>query len=94
MSSPPRSAEEIRESFLRFFAERGHRIVPSAAVIPDSDPTLLFTNSGMVPFKRVFTGEEIRPYKRSEPTSGNRAIPHRLARPTAISGATARPKLR
>ena len=56
---------EIRESFLRFFAERGHRRLASAPLVPDSDPTLMFVNAGMVPFKRVFLGEEARDYTRA-----------------------------
>ena len=56
------SADEIREAFLRFFAERGHRRVPSSSLVPQGDPTLLFTNAGMVQFKGVFLGEETRDY--------------------------------
>jgi alanyl-tRNA synthetase len=58
-------ASEIRETFVRFFEERGHRRVASASLVPEGDPTLLFTNAGMVPFKRVFLGEETRPYSRA-----------------------------
>ena len=57
--------KEIRELFLNFFKEKGHEVVPSSSLIPQDDPTLLFTNAGMVQFKRVFLGEENRPYKRA-----------------------------
>ena len=59
------SAGEIRRTFLRFFEERGHRVVASASLIPEGDPTLLFTNAGMVPFKNVFLGDEPRDYRRA-----------------------------
>ncbi len=59
------SAGEIRRAFLRFFEARGHRIVASASLIPEADPTLLFNNAGMVPFKNVFLGGEMRDYKRA-----------------------------
>jgi alanyl-tRNA synthetase len=58
-------AAEIRRRFVDFFAERGHTVVPSASLVPAGDPTLLFVNSGMVPFKDVFTGVEKRPYSRA-----------------------------
>ncbi|HTK80134.1 MAG TPA: alanine--tRNA ligase-related protein, partial [Rhizomicrobium sp.] len=56
---------EIRASFVEFFRGRGHEIVPSSPLIPRNDPTLLFTNAGMVQFKNVFTGAEKRPYTRA-----------------------------
>src|SRR5207302_5584978 len=62
---PPMTSAEIRRKFLAFFAARGHREVPSAPLVPADDPTLLFTNAGMVQFKRVFQGLEHRDYTRA-----------------------------
>ena len=56
---------EIRSKFLDFFAENGHEVVPSSPLVPRNDPTLMFTNAGMVQFKNVFTGVEKRPYQRA-----------------------------
>ncbi len=56
---------EIRRRFLAYFAERGHTVVPSSSLVPADDPTLLFTNAGMVQFKSVFLGEERRDYSRA-----------------------------
>ncbi len=56
---------EIRAKFLDFFAERGHTVVPSSSLVPGNDPTLMFTNSGMVQFKDVFLGTDKRPYNRA-----------------------------
>ena len=55
---------EIRSAFLNYFAKNGHEIVPSSPLVPRNDPTLMFTNAGMVQFKNVFTGLEKRPYQR------------------------------
>ncbi|MGN6277414.1 MAG: alanine--tRNA ligase [Sphingomonas sp.] len=57
------STNDIRRSFLDYFAANGHTKVPSAPLVPQNDPTLMFVNAGMVPFKNVFTGLETRPYK-------------------------------
>ena len=59
------SVNDIRSTFLNFFAANGHEIVPSSPLVPRNDPTLMFTNAGMVQFKNVFTGVEKRPYQRA-----------------------------
>ena len=56
------STNDLRRSFLEYFARAGHQMVPSAPLVPHNDPTLMFVNAGMVPFKNVFTGLETRPY--------------------------------
>ncbi len=58
-------ADDVRQQFLDYFAERGHTVVPSCSLIPRDDPTLLFTNAGMNQFKEVFLGQEQRPYSRA-----------------------------
>ena len=62
---PPMTSAEIRRKFLQFFKARGHEEVPSSPLVPADDPTLLFTNAGMVQFKRVFQGLERRAYTRA-----------------------------
>jgi alanyl-tRNA synthetase len=59
------TGNEIRQSFLQFFANHGHTVVPSSSLVPRDDPTLLFTNAGMVQFKDVFLGREKRSYTRA-----------------------------
>ncbi|MFO1069499.1 MAG: alanine--tRNA ligase [Geminicoccaceae bacterium] len=59
------TANDIRATFLDYFARNGHEVVASSPLVPHNDPTLLFTNAGMVQFKNVFTGLEARPYKRA-----------------------------
>jgi alanyl-tRNA synthetase len=66
------SSAEIRSAFLTYFEKRGHQIVPSSSLVPGNDPTLLFTNAGMVQFKNVFLGEEKRSYTMA--TSSQRCV--------------------
>ncbi|HEV7135117.1 MAG TPA: alanine--tRNA ligase [Steroidobacteraceae bacterium] len=73
MKQPPYlRAADARRAFLEFFRERGHTIVPSSPLVPGNDPTLLFTNAGMVQFKDVFLGKERRDYVRA--TSSQRCV--------------------
>jgi len=62
------TAKEIRSGFLNYFGKNGHEVVESSSLVPQNDPTLLFTNAGMVQFKNVFTGQEKRPYNRATTT--------------------------
>ncbi len=66
------TASAVRASFLDFFKSKGHTVCPSAPLIPQNDPTLMFTNAGMVPFKDVFTGKDKRPFTRA--TSSQKCI--------------------
>lgn len=66
------STNEIRRSFLSYFGSHGHEVVPSAPLVPYNDPTLMFTNAGMVPFKNIFTGLETRATPRA--TSSQKCV--------------------
>jgi alanyl-tRNA synthetase len=59
------NSRDVRNTFLSYFNSQGHTVVPSSSLVPHGDPTLLFTNAGMVQFKRAFLGEEHRPYSRA-----------------------------
>jgi len=65
-------SSELRSAFLNYFKDNGHEIVPSSPLVPDNDPTLLFTNAGMVQFKDVFLGKEVLKYSRA--TSSQRCV--------------------
>src|SRR6476469_3322005 len=67
-----KTVSEIRQTFLDYFASKGHTIVASSPLVPGNDPTLLFTNAGMVQFKDVFLGKEKRPYTRA--TSSQKCV--------------------
>ncbi len=72
MKTAMNTVSDIRSEFLGFFADKGHEIVPSAPLVPQNDPTLMFTNAGMVQFKNVFTGAESRDYTRA--TSSQKCV--------------------
>ena len=67
-----KTTSEIRQSFLEFFQSKGHTIVASSSLVPENDPTLLFTNAGMNQFKDTFLGLEKRNYNRA--TSSQRCV--------------------
>ncbi len=67
-----KTASDVRAAFLDFFKQKGHEVVPSSPIVPQNDPTLMFTNAGMVQFKDVFTGKDVRPYTRA--TSSQKCI--------------------
>src|ERR1017187_847751 len=63
---------QVRSAFLEFFKKQGHEVCASASLVPSNDPTLMFVNAGMVPFKDVFTGKDSRPFQRA--TSSQKCI--------------------
>ena len=67
-----KNAKAVRAAFLDYFAKQGHTAVRSSSLVPENDPTLMFTNAGMNQFKDVFTGRESRPYKRA--TSSQKCV--------------------
>jgi alanyl-tRNA synthetase len=72
VSMSPTSSSAVRTAFLDFFRKQGHEVCKSAPLVPENDPTLMFTNAGMVPFKDVFTGKDKRPFTRA--TSSQKCI--------------------
>ena len=66
------ASADIRRAFLEFFKKQGHEVCESASLVPANDPTLMFVNAGMVPFKDVFTGKDTRPFTRA--TSSQKCI--------------------
>src|SRR5580704_11778873 len=66
------TSDQVRSTFLQFFEKRGHKAVASSSLVPRADPTLLFTNAGMVQFKDVFTGREQREVRRA--TSSQKCV--------------------
>ena len=67
-----KTVNDIRSEFLKYFEKNGHEVVASSPLVPQNDPTLMFTNAGMVQFKNVFTGNEVRPYTRA--TSSQKCV--------------------
>jgi alanyl-tRNA synthetase len=72
MSTAEKTARDVRQTFLDYFKGQKHEVVASGPLVPNNDPTLMFANAGMVQFKDVFTGREVRPYKRA--TSSQKCI--------------------
>ena len=79
---------EVRASFLEFFRKNGHKVLPSSSLVPHNDPTLLFTNAGMVQFKDVFLGKEVRDYVRAATAQRWATIGRMVANVTTGASAT------